>query len=226
MDLRSPSSEYRPAPFWSWNDTLTDEELRWQVRELKRAGYGGFFMHPRVGLETEYLSGADYLLISDERMAISRARVSADRYYRALFEGRLGFEMVQAYRMHPAFLGLVFDHSRADLNIRRYDHPATYVFRRSGDATLFAERPDLEVYALRSWKDCLTVFRRSLRLGDFILFKRCLPRDLRASLSEPSLMEFFDQVLSQPEAVRLMNQPGSCVEEKGVWRLDLSVEPL
>lgn len=56
MDLRSPSSEYRPAPFWSWNDTLTDEELRWQVRELKRAGYGGFFMHPRVGLETEYLS--------------------------------------------------------------------------------------------------------------------------------------------------------------------------
>ena len=56
MDWRSPSSEYRPAPFWSWNDTLTDEELRWQVRELKRAGYGGFFMHPRVGLETEYLS--------------------------------------------------------------------------------------------------------------------------------------------------------------------------
>jgi len=26
------------------------------VRQLKAAGYGGFFMHPRVGLETEYLS--------------------------------------------------------------------------------------------------------------------------------------------------------------------------
>ena len=56
MELRSPSSEYRPAPFWSWNDALDDDELRWQVRELQRAGYGGFFMHPRVGLETEYLS--------------------------------------------------------------------------------------------------------------------------------------------------------------------------
>ena len=56
MDFHSPSSNYRPAPFWSWNDALDDAELRWQVRELHAAGYGGFFMHPRVGLETEYLS--------------------------------------------------------------------------------------------------------------------------------------------------------------------------
>ena len=58
MEFRSPPSRYRPAPFWSWNDALDDEELRWQVRQLQQAGYGGFFMHPRVGLETEYLSDA------------------------------------------------------------------------------------------------------------------------------------------------------------------------
>lgn len=56
MGFRSPSNLYRPAPFWSWNDALVEEELRWQVQQLKVAGYGGFFMHPRVGLETEYLS--------------------------------------------------------------------------------------------------------------------------------------------------------------------------
>ncbi len=56
MEFRSPRSSYRPAPFWSWNDALDDEELRWQVRQLAAAGYGGFFMHPRVGLETVYLS--------------------------------------------------------------------------------------------------------------------------------------------------------------------------
>jgi hypothetical protein len=56
MAFASPSNAYRPAPFWSWNDKLADDELRWQVRQLKTAGYGGFFMHPRVGLETEYLS--------------------------------------------------------------------------------------------------------------------------------------------------------------------------
>lgn len=54
--FKSPPATYRPAPFWSWNDTLTDQELRWQVSQLQQAGYGGFFMHSRVGLETEYLS--------------------------------------------------------------------------------------------------------------------------------------------------------------------------
>ncbi|HOW18893.1 MAG TPA: hypothetical protein PLC79_07640, partial [Phycisphaerae bacterium] len=56
MEFAAPSSRYRPAPFWSWNDRLADEELRRQVRQFKAAGYGGFFMHSRVGLETEYLS--------------------------------------------------------------------------------------------------------------------------------------------------------------------------
>lgn len=49
-------TEFRPAPFWSWNDKLETEELRWQIREMKKAGIGGFFMHARGGLQTEYLS--------------------------------------------------------------------------------------------------------------------------------------------------------------------------
>ena len=49
-------NKYRPAPFWSWNDKLDPEELRWQIREMAKAGLGGFFMHARGGLQTEYLS--------------------------------------------------------------------------------------------------------------------------------------------------------------------------
>ena len=30
--------------------------LRWQIREMKKTGHGGFFMHARGGLQTEYLS--------------------------------------------------------------------------------------------------------------------------------------------------------------------------
>ncbi len=56
MEFRLPSNDYRPAPFWSWNDALVEDELRWQIQQLKAAGFGGFFMHSRVGLETEYLS--------------------------------------------------------------------------------------------------------------------------------------------------------------------------
>ncbi|UCC69154.1 MAG: hypothetical protein JSV79_04345, partial [Armatimonadota bacterium] len=55
--FRNPGSEWRGAPFWSWNDELDPEEIREQVREMKRAGLGGFFMHSRIGLVTPYMSG-------------------------------------------------------------------------------------------------------------------------------------------------------------------------
>jgi len=47
--------EYRPAPFWCWNDELTPEQLRQQIREMRGAGLGGYFMHSRIGLATPYL---------------------------------------------------------------------------------------------------------------------------------------------------------------------------
>ena len=56
MNIRDPESMYRPVPFWSWNEKLSPEELRWQIREMKKVGLGGFFMHARGGLQTGYLS--------------------------------------------------------------------------------------------------------------------------------------------------------------------------
>jgi len=56
--FRNPPKQYRPSPFWSWNDDLKEEELRRQVRDLQAKGYGGYFMHARAGLMTEYLSPA------------------------------------------------------------------------------------------------------------------------------------------------------------------------
>lgn len=47
---------YRGIPFFSWNGDLDPEELRRQVREMKKVGLAGFFMHGRTGLITEYLS--------------------------------------------------------------------------------------------------------------------------------------------------------------------------
>lgn len=47
---------YRPIPFWSWNDRLAPEELKRQIQWMAQEGFGGYFMHARGGLETEYLS--------------------------------------------------------------------------------------------------------------------------------------------------------------------------
>ena len=49
-------TDYRAIPFWSWNSELDPEELRRQVRWMKEVGLGGFFMHARSGLKTEYMS--------------------------------------------------------------------------------------------------------------------------------------------------------------------------
>lgn len=55
-EFKNPSNKYRPIPFWSWNDKLDIEELKWQIDEMKKARVGGYFMHARSGLKTEYLS--------------------------------------------------------------------------------------------------------------------------------------------------------------------------
>ena len=53
--VANPGAEFRGAPFWAWNAKLGEHELRRQIRLLKQMGLGGFFMHARVGLGTEYL---------------------------------------------------------------------------------------------------------------------------------------------------------------------------
>lgn len=47
--------EYRSIPFWSWNDDLQPDELVRQIEWMKTQGFGGYFMHARSGLITEYL---------------------------------------------------------------------------------------------------------------------------------------------------------------------------
>lgn len=51
----SPTSEYRGTPFWAWNCRLDRDELLRQIDVLHEMGFGGFHMHVRSGLETEYL---------------------------------------------------------------------------------------------------------------------------------------------------------------------------
>lgn len=47
--------DYRPIPFWSWNDKLDKKRLCAQIEWMHGQGIGGFFMHARGGLLTEYL---------------------------------------------------------------------------------------------------------------------------------------------------------------------------
>ncbi len=55
MDFKHIDNKYRPVPFWSWNEKLKTEESCRQIDLMEKAGIGGFFMHARGGLQTEYM---------------------------------------------------------------------------------------------------------------------------------------------------------------------------
>lgn len=55
-ELKIDTKKYKSIPFWSWNDRLEKEELIRQIDWMKQNGIGGFFMHARSGLRTEYMS--------------------------------------------------------------------------------------------------------------------------------------------------------------------------
>lgn len=54
--FRNPTNRYGVSPFWFLNGDLTEEELRWQVKEMKEKGLGGYVMHSRYGRRVDYFS--------------------------------------------------------------------------------------------------------------------------------------------------------------------------
>ncbi|ACK41496.1 MULTISPECIES: glycosyl hydrolase [Dictyoglomus] len=69
--FKNPGKEYRAIPFWSWNDKLISSKLISQAKDFKEKGIGGFFMHSRVGLETEYM-GEEWLKCVEDVVKASK----------------------------------------------------------------------------------------------------------------------------------------------------------
>ena len=64
-DFRNPPARFRGTPFWAWNCTLKNENLRKQIGYFKEMGMGGFHMHCRTGMNTEYLGDEFMDMVSD-----------------------------------------------------------------------------------------------------------------------------------------------------------------
>ncbi len=66
-----PPRQYRPSPFWSWNENMEPSDVESRIRDLKKKGFGGFFMHSRQGLRTKYL-GDDWMRAIRRGVEIAR----------------------------------------------------------------------------------------------------------------------------------------------------------
>ncbi len=62
--FKNPGAEWRGKPFWSWNGELREDEVRRQINVMREMGLGGYFMHSRAGLITEYLGEEWFDLIN------------------------------------------------------------------------------------------------------------------------------------------------------------------
>ena len=84
------------------------------------------------------LREADYVAYSSKRIYDSVDELPlrypmTNRYYAAMWDGRLGFEMAAEFTSPPTLFGLRFDDRSADESWSLYDHPQVTLFRKVRD---------------------------------------------------------------------------------------------
>jgi hypothetical protein len=67
-----PPAEFSLAPFWFWNDALSEKEIARQLDDFKSHGVYGFVIHPRAGLPRD-IGWMSEAMIEFMRFAIQQA---------------------------------------------------------------------------------------------------------------------------------------------------------
>ncbi|HEY1014628.1 MAG TPA: glycosyltransferase family 39 protein, partial [Herpetosiphonaceae bacterium] len=84
------------------------------------------------------LNNLDYVALTSNRSYGSLPQLplrfpATLNYYRALFDGSLGFEQAADFTSFPSFLGIPVNDERADESWSVYDHPRVTIFRKTED---------------------------------------------------------------------------------------------
>ena len=97
-----PPSKYRSMPLWVWNGKVTEKELDRMLVELKDAGFGGLFVHPRPGMITAYLSDDwfnmyKYTVAKGKEMGLEVWIYDENSYPSGFAGGHVPHEMPESY---------------------------------------------------------------------------------------------------------------------------------
>lgn len=141
--------QYRGKPFWCWNGKLDKEEIIRQVHIMKDMGFGGFFMHSRTGLETEYLGQEWFEIVTAAAQEAKKLGMSAWLYDEDRWpSGTAGGEITKTLEFQLKFISM-YD---ADAEPEREVHIA-------GELGRFAIRLNesgemLDYYPIREESEC------------------------------------------------------------------------
>ena len=86
-----------------------------------------------------HLAAADWIVMDDtflqfyQHLPESQAGVMKE-YYRDLFAGRLGFQLVKTFKIYPSLFRRAINDDDAEMTFRLFDHPRVFVFARSAPA--------------------------------------------------------------------------------------------
>jgi serine/threonine protein kinase len=119
--FQKPTSEYRGAPFWAWNTKLEKDELLWQIDRLKEMGLGGYHMHTRSGMNTEYL-GTEFMDLIKQLLTKEPNK-------------RLGNKGISDIKSHPFFKDINFD----DFKRKHKKSPFKFKVNQNDDTSNFDE---------------------------------------------------------------------------------------
>jgi len=95
--FRASPLEYRPVPFLFLNHELRKQDLARFIREMKDKGVRGFFMHPRDGLLTPYMSKTfrdmvKFMVVEAKRYGLEAWLYDEDPYPSGAAGGKVIYE--------------------------------------------------------------------------------------------------------------------------------------
>lgn len=158
-DLPSGLSRYNCASVGMYGSHYQGIKL-WIIAEDNEQKYGAM---------TNALDQADYIVITSNRFYDSLTRIPmrwpmTEAYYEALFDGRLGFELVKTFESYPGIGPITLpdqilptddlpdwlnEHWEAEEAFHVYDHPVVMVFKKTADYSPEALRAVLDSVSIR-----------------------------------------------------------------------------
>lgn len=150
-----------------WDDCLPwnvpdEPEVNAANSQLRRIDWGPYEEDTadKYALMKAKLREADYVIYSSKRIYDSVDELPerypmTTRYYDAMFNGTLGFELAREVTTPPKLFGYLFDDRHADESWSLYDHAQVSIFRKVRDLS------DAEYDALfdRSWESAVPWYR-------------------------------------------------------------------
>ncbi len=139
-DLRSnfltPPQSYGLLPLWDLNNDLPPEDIQWGLAEQAKQGVAGVFLHPRSGMEVEYLS-EDYWRAIESSIEECKS-LGLETWLYDEYNWPSGVAGGKLLREHPEYRQVYLDYRKAQC--------------ASGETCELIVPPTAHVLAARAWR--------------------------------------------------------------------------